>query len=199
MKPLFSKRILSYFIDLFIVFCISALITSFIPISEKAQGLSENMNDVVSMLSEKKIDFKQYANEINNINYELTKETVISTLVSIIVYILYFVVYPVYNNGQTVGKKMFRLKIINSKNQQLTFNNLLFREMILHSIALNIIVTVLVLFLNKSQFISLSNMLSIIQEIIFIVIIIMIILKKDGRGLHDIVGNTIVISEEERK
>lgn len=197
MKPLFSKRLCAYFIDLIIILFISGFVTSFIPISEKTKVLTEQMNEVVTLASEKQISFEKYSAEINNINYDLTKETVISNLLSIIIYILYFVIYPVYNNGQTIGKKMFKLKIMNTKEKKLTFNNLLFRELLLHGIALNIIVNILILFIDKNGFITFSNIFNIAQEIVLFAIIIMIIIKKDGRGLHDVLGNTMVINREE--
>lgn len=197
MKPLFSRRLCAYLIDIIIVLFISVSVTSFIPTSEKVKTLTEKMNEVVTLASEKEISFEKYSTEINNINYDLTKETVISNLLSIIIYILYFVIYPVYNNGQTIGKKLLKLKVINIKEKKLTFNNLLFRELLLHSIALNIIINIVVLFVNENSFISINNILNITQEAILFVIIIMIITRKDGRGFHDILGNTMVINKEE--
>lgn len=198
MKPFFTKRCGAYIIDVIIVFLISALITSFIPVSQKAETISENIIDLSTGVSENKIALEKYNDELQNLNYELIKETVIVSLANIVVYLLYFVVYPVYNNGQTVGKKLFKLKIINKNNEPLNMNNLLVRTLILHKIAINLISLTLILIISKSSFIFINNILNCFQYLIFGIILFMIILNKNGRGLHDVLSNTIVVNEEEK-
>ena len=199
MKPFFTKRLFGYIIDLIIIMLLTSLVTAFIPTSEKAKGLTNNLNDMANEITEKETNIKTLSTEINKINYELSRETVINSLVIIVIYILYFVVYPVYNNGQTIGKKLSKLKIITNTGDKLSINNMLFREFILHSIAFNLLTTLVVMVLNNEQFLICSNILSIIQMIMFAAIIFMVVIRKDGRGLHDIVGNTIVVNEEEEK
>lgn len=198
MKPFFTKRCGAHIIDVIIVFLISALITSFIPVSQKAETISENIIDLSTGVSENKIALEKYNDELQNLNYELIKETVIVSLANIVVYLLYFVVYPVYNNGQTFGKKLFKLKIINKNNEPLNMNNLLVRTLILHKIAINLISLTLILIISKSSFIFINNILNCFQYLIFGIILFMIILNKNGRGLHDVLSNTIVVNEEEK-
>jgi len=198
LKPFFTKRCGAHIIDVIIVFLISALITSFIPVSQKAETISENIIDLSTGVSENKIALEKYNDELQNLNYELIKETVIVSLANIVVYLLYFVVYPVYNNGQTFGKKLFKLKIINKNNEPLNMNNLLVRTLILHKIAINLISLTLILIISKSSFIFINNILNCFQYLIFGIILFMIILNKNGRGLHDVLSNTIVVNEEEK-
>ena len=199
MKASFTKRFVSYLIDIIIVFMLATFITSFVPTSEKAKTLTEEMSQTMKVETEDEATLKQQLAKTQEITYELSKETVISSLLTITTYILYFVVLPVYNKGQTLGKKLMKLKISNVKEKELTINNMLYREMILHNILINIISTVLVIVLNKKQFIMSNYILSCIQMMFFVIIIIMIVVRKDGRGLHDIIGNTIVINEEVQK
>lgn len=198
MKPLFIKRTLAFIIDITIVLFVSTLIVSFMPANEKVDKLSEKLNEVINKTTEKKVNIKQYMNEIDKINYEMTKVSVITTLIEIVIYILYFIVLPVYNNGQTVGKKLQHIKVKNKSNAELSINNMLFREIIRHGIWIDIIVIILVMFIKQSTFIPINNVLSIIESIILIVSIIMIIIRSDGRALHDYIGNTIVVNEEEK-
>ena len=109
MKAQFSKRCFAYIIDVFIVLVLSSLITGLIPISEKAQNLTETLNDVVNKTTEKEISITEYNKLLKDINYDLSKETIMTSLITIVIYLLYFVVLPMYNNSQTFGKKMLKL------------------------------------------------------------------------------------------
>lgn len=199
MKPYFFKRLVSYLIDIFIVFMLATFITSFIPTNENVKQLTEEMRKTLEINSKNEDEIKQQISKTNDITYQLSKETVMSSLVTITTYILYFVVFPVYNKGQTLGKKIMKLKMKNISGTELTINNMLFREMILHSILINIISTILVMILNKENFIISNYILSCIQMIFFVIILMMIVIRNDGRGLHDIIGNTIVENEEVQK
>ena len=199
MKPYFHKRCIAYIIDVLIVLVLSMLITGIIPISEKAKVISENIIELNTGVSEEKITIEKYNKEIQSLNYELTKETVIISLINISVYLLYFAVYPLYNNGQTIGKRFQKIKIVNKTNNEATMNNLLIRTMILHGTAINIVILVLIMMLNKTNFILVNNYLNYLQYLILIITILMMIFSKSGKGLHDILSNTMVINEEEKK
>ena len=200
MKPFFTRRMMSYLVDILIIFMISSLIAGFLSVSEKAQKISENANDIVKKVTEKEIDYKTYTQNIREINYDLSRETVITTLITIVIYILYFVVYPVINKGQTIGKKLMKIKIQNNDGtKKLSMNNMIIREMILHGMLIDLIMTIFVLFLNKKNYLFVSNILNVIEIMIYITILFMVIIRKDGRGLHDILANTIVVNEEEVK
>lgn len=196
MKPYFLKRLVSYLIDLIIIFMLATFVTSFVPINDKTKQLTEEMTKTLENASNKESEIKKEVTKTSDVIYQLSRETVINSLITITTYILYFVVLPVYNNGQTLGKKVMKLKIKSLNGSGLTINNMLFREMILHSILFNIISTILVMILDKENFIISNYILSCIQMIFFVIIIIMIVIRNDGRGLHDIIGNTIVENEE---
>ena len=198
MKPYFTKRFFAYLIDIVIVFVLSTLITGFVPISQKATVISENIVDLTNRVSEEKISKEKYNYELQELNYHLTRETVIISLVNIAVYLLYFVVYPVYNNGQTIGKKTQGLKIVNKNSQVASMNNLLVRTLVLHGIAINIISLILILTINKDSFMLINNTLSYLNYLILVISLFAVILTKSGRGLHDVLSNTKVINEEDK-
>ena len=111
MPAQFNKRFFAYIIDIFIVLVIANLITMFIPISEKTQDYYKELQTTQKKIYDKEIDVKEYTDIILEDNYNISKGTVLISLTSIIIYILYFVVYQVYNNGQTVGKKLMKIKV----------------------------------------------------------------------------------------
>lgn len=197
MKPYFTKRCFAYLIDVIIVLISSVIITGLIPTSQKAISISENIVDLTTGITESKISKQEYNVTLQDLNYEFTRETLLISLINIVIYILYFVVYPVYNNGQTVGKRIQRIKITGKSKEEVTTNKLLIRAFILYGLAINIISLILMLIINKNSFILINNALSYLHYLILIIILFMVSFSKNGKGLHDILANTMVINEEE--
>lgn len=197
MPAQFNKRFFAYIIDIFIVLVIANLITMFIPISEKTQDYYKELQTTQKKMYDKEIDVKEYADIVLEDNYNISKGTVLISLTSIIIYILYFVVYQVYNNGQTVGKKLMKIKVKSITDESLSINTMLFRALIIYGIAANIINLILILLLKKELYLSISNTISIIQSLIVIISVFMILLSKQKRGIHDIITKTEVVNKED--
>ena len=197
MTAQFNKRFFAYIIDIFIVLVIANLITMFIPISEKTQDYYKELQTTQKKMYDKEIDVKEYTDIVLEDNYNISKGTVLISLTSIIIYILYFVVYQVYNNGQTVGKKLMKIKVKSITDESLSINTMLFRALIIYGIATNIINLILILLLKKALYLSISNTISIIQSLIVIISVFMILFSKQKRGIHDIITKTEVVNKED--
>lgn len=197
MPAQFNKRFFAYIIDIFIVLVIANLITMFIPISEKKQDYYKELQTTQKKMYDKEIDVKEYTDIVLEDNYNISKGTVLISLTSIIIYILYFVVYQVYNNGQTVGKKLMKIKVKSITDEPLSINTMLFRALIIYGIAANIINLILILLLKKELYLSISNTISIIQSLIVIISVFMILFSKQKRGIHDIITKTEVVNKED--
>lgn len=197
MPAQFNKRFFAYIIDIFIVLVIANLITMFIPISEKTQDYYKELQTTQKKMYDKEIDVKEYTDIVLEDNYNISKGTVLISLTSIIIYILYFVVYQVYNNGQTVGKKLMKIKVKSITDESLSINTMLFRALIIYGIAANIINLMLILLLKKELYLSISNTISIIQSLIVIISVFMILFSKQKRGIHDILTKTEVVNKED--
>ena len=197
MPAQFNKRFFAYIIDIFIVLVIANLITMFIPISEKTQDYYKELQTTQKKMYDKEIDVKEYTDIVVEVNYNIAKCTVLISLTSIIIYILYFVVYQEYNNGQTVGKKLMKIKVKSITDESLSINTMLFRALIIYGIAANIINLMLILLLKKELYLSISNTISIIQSLIVIISVFMIIFSKQKRGIHDIITKTEVVNKED--
>lgn len=197
MPAQFNRRFFAYIIDIFIVLVIANLITMFIPISEKTQDYYKELQTTQKKMYDKEIDVKEYTDIVLEDNYNISKGTVLISLTSIIIYILYFVVYQVYNNGQTVGKKLMKIKVKSTTDESLSINTMLFRALIIYGIAANIINLILILLLKKELYLSISNTISIIQSLIVIISVFMILFSKQKRGIHDIITKTEVVNKED--
>lgn len=199
MKPVSYKRILAYLIDIFIVICIATILTIFIPVSEEYTNQMNELNAVLEDYSSGDISETEYLEKFNDISYIINKESVQVSIVSVVLSTIYFVVLAYYMNGQTFGKKIMKIQVVSANSKKLTMNNYLIRSLIVDSILMNAISIIAILFLEKSSYLKVYDVTSTIFGAIYVVIFAMILFRQDGRGLHDLLANTKVISLNDKK
>lgn len=199
MKSNSYKRITAYLVDIMIITFISSLITFVIPTSENYTKLTKQFSNLTEEYANQKITKEEYLTKGSEINYSLSKETVAESIVTLVITISYFVVFTYFMNGETIGKKIMKIKITSNNQKKLTMNNYLVRSLIINSILLQFISILTILFLDKTTYLSVYNIISNVFSIIFVVSFMMILFRKDGRGLHDILANTKVISTEKKE
>ena len=192
-KAMFSQRVLAFLIDLLLLSIICSLITMFVPVNDTATKLYDEQNRVLEGYVEGTVSMEEYVNQMVDLGYDISKQTVIISIVGVVISLLYYVVYPCYNNGQTFGKKLMKIKIKKTNDKELSMNDLLIRSMINNSILVNIINVILVLFLSKNLYLSTSSLVSFIQYLVLIISLIMIAFTKNAQGLHDKVCKTEVV------
>lgn len=195
-KAMFSQRILAFLIDLVLISVITSFITVFVPVNDTATKLYEEQNKVLEDYVEGSVSMEEYVNQMVDLSYDISKQTVIVSIVTIVISLLYYVVYPCYNNGQTLGKKLMKIKIKKIDESDLSMNDLLIRGMVNNSILVNIVNVIFVLFLSKNIFLSASSLVSVIQYLVLIISLIMIAFTRNARGLHDLVAKTEVVQAD---
>ena len=199
MKPVSYKRILAYLIDIFIVICIATILTMFIPVSKEYTNQMNELNAVLEDYSSGDISETEYLEKFNDISYIVNKESVQVSIVSVVLSTIYFVVLAYYMNGQTFGKKIMKIQVVSANSKKLTMNNYLIRSLLVDSILMNTISIIAILFLEKSSYLKVYDATSTIFGAIYVVIFAMILFRQDGRGLHDLLANTKVISLNDNK
>lgn len=205
-KALFSQRFVAFMIDLILVSFITSLVTAIIPTNSSIDKLYDQQIKIVENYTAGKITMQEYVNQLVDINYDIAKQTGIITLVSIAISLLYYVLYVYKNDGQSIGKKMMKIKIQKKdKDKELTMNDLLFRTMILQGTLVSIIGFCTILFLDKDTYLATNSLLNLIQYSILIISFFLIAFTKERQGLHDMVAktevvctNTVLNKEEEK-
>ena len=143
--------------------------------------------------SEAELDYQK---KYEDLAYKIAKNSSISSAIYIIVTILYFGIFNLVTDGQTLGKKLFKLKIVSSVSDDSKPNivSYLIRSVLLYNTIYYLVSLIGIYTLNKENYYLVTNIVYQIQYYIQIIIICMVMLRTDGRGLHDILAKTKVIS-----
>lgn len=183
------KRIIAYVIDIVLL---TLILTVFVRITHIDPYLNDYEKTNETYLEE--IKKENNKDTIISLNYDLYKYKVVSNGLSVVFLIGYFGVFQMLNKGQTVGKKLMKIKVVSNNNKKLTFINYLIRIVILNNIVFTILNIVLVYVLKENTFYYTTYICSLLSSLVYLVNIMMVILKRDNRGLHDMLANTKVVN-----
>ena len=200
-KALFIQRFVAFLLDIMIVLFISSFAILPVVNQTNLEKLSLESEELAKNLKEEKIDAETYLNQSLDINYEISRQNGLSTIITIIIYILYFVVFQFYNKGQTLGKKLMKIQVVPTEKKELSLNQLLLRATINNFILFDTIILLFTIFGGRNLYIGSVYVFESIQYILILVSAIMIMIRKDGRGVEDFVAKTQVLRCEvkERK
>lgn len=129
--------------------------------------------------------------------YILNKKGISNPIINLILTILYFGVLQYFLKGQTIGKKIFKLKVVSTNNKKLNVLTYILRTLIVNDVLLNTITILFLAFSSKGVYTKASDILSTLISVVEMAIIFLVLTREDERGLHDLLFNTKVISTKE--
>ena len=194
-KPYFFPRLVAYIIDVTLVSIVCSGILFLFPKNENYSKYLKEYQEVQTNFIDNKIEADEYIHKVADITYDIDYSNVLSMIVEVVLLILYFIVFQFYNKGQTFGKKLMKLRVVNNNGNELTLNQVTCRALIIYSILINLIMIAALLFSGRNYYYYASLSLQLLSGIIIFVTLMMIFFRKDGRGLHDVVTGTKVIQE----
>ncbi len=194
MKATFFQRFIAYIIDIMILSIILSIVAVGIN-TQEANDLSDSMNDVMTSYTNGDITIDEYLSQANDLSYDYQKATSIVNLISLVLSIGYFTVFQYLNKGQTIGKKLMRIKVVEKKKEP-SIRSMIIRTFIINDIISSALSLALLYLLSKNAYITAYNVVAIILEGIVIVSALMILYRKDKRGIHDMLAGTEVICEK---
>ena len=196
MKADFFKRIFAYMIDYFIILLVLSFITANINIGS---DITEKVNNLTNEYKNGNITIEEYNEEVLPLNYELTKRKLPVNVITCVIIIGYYIVFAYFNKGQTLGKKICKIRIVNDKGERASIWNILIRSLFIYGIITTLYSLISINFLDIESFNYSVSVVSVIECLFIVVSLLMMLYKKDGRGLHDIVAKTKVIGEDGKK
>lgn len=163
---------------------------------------------ISSKYEDNKISQGEYKEIVENINkkfdsvakdyiYILNKKGISNSIITLICTLLYFGILQYFLKGQTIGKKILKLKVVSASDKKINILNYILRSLIVNDVLLNTIGLLLLVLTSKKVYTQADNIISTIISISEALIIFLVLTRIDQRGLHDLLFNTKVISTEE--
>lgn len=203
MKDIKIKRICAYVIDIFIVLILVTLLSQINvlnPYKKKYDKAYEKYTEFYeeNFSENTTIDYDTLKlPEYLDIMHDLSYYSISYSIIEIVVIILYFTLFPLLFDGQTIGKKICKIKLSSDKGK-LTFGSLLIRvlfypiftNIILYTTLSNIL-TLLCVILFKGKIYFYSNLIISIIATIYSYIDILFMINKDV-SIHEKLSHTKV-------
>lgn len=128
-------------------------------------------------------------------SYKIVRKSTINNIVALVVSFTYFGILQYCLKGQTLMKKLMRLRVVDNKDhsKRVPLWKLALRTFIANELIFGILNVLTVCFLTKANYMVANYWLYQIQYIMEMVLIVTLILRDDGRSLHDLIFNTRVI------
>ena len=143
----------------------------------------------------KNID-KYYMKNYKKEYYNVERNSVCYFIIYLIVTLFYFVGFNYYTSGQTLGKKLFRLKIVNSRGEgdKVSLLSYLIRGIFLYQPLYYLVKLIGIFVLNSNNYYQITSIFYDINYYLGFIIILTVMIRMDGRGLHDLASSTRVAS-----
>lgn len=196
MKKPTIRRLFAYLIDILLVSYIASMF-AYIPllnpkIDEYEKAYNEYTKYTESLLnSENTVTLDM--NGLSDITYNLSKTGIYIQIISLVFTFLYFTVFAWFNNGQTLGKKLLKIKVISNDKKKFSFKQSVLRTFIVNSLLTTTILVVLISVLSKGQYMNISQYIEILDMALVFGCILFVLFREDGMGLHDLIAGTRVV------
>ena len=137
MKDIKIKRICAYVIDIFIVLILVTLLSQINvlnPYKNKYDKAYEKYTEFYeeNFSENTTIDYDTLKSpEYLDIMHDLSYYSISYSIIEIVVTILYFTLFPLLFDGQTIGKKIMKIRIVNDDNTCVSIINLIKRALLI--------------------------------------------------------------------
>ena len=202
------KRIMAYLIDIFIISLLTSLLagvkfinpnrakmeSTYKEYNEYAEKLvNTNTTDVTQMLED---------GEYGDLFYKVSYYSMSLSITEIVVMILYFTLFPFFYDGQTIGKRLMKIKLVSKDENKVKFYKLLLRSLIvpvsaslmMYTVGSNILVTLLLFVIKGMKYLYASVAINLLITVFCYADIISMLSNKEQLSLHDKILKTKVIT-----
>ncbi len=186
------KRIIAFVIDIVIISLIFRVV-SILPIDPYKEKYNETYKKYTEVVEDNKEVSDENKDEIIELNYEVYKYRTYSSIISASIFVLYFGVLQYALKGQTIGKKLMKIKVESSNDKKVTIWKYILRIIVLNNIWLSLLNTGAVYIFKDVNFYYVTYVISMISSLLYMMNLIMIMFRNDNRGLHDFVAGTKVV------
>jgi uncharacterized RDD family membrane protein YckC len=191
-----KNRALAYLIDMLLFIIVILICTTFLKSNQNVAVLNLELDTINELALNHEISINTYLNRYADIMHNLDQEKVMINLINCIFIMGYFVMLPYFFEGRTLGKKILGLKVKRRDGELLMLSDLIIRNLIINGLGF-MLISLCILYIAPSMiYFIIATLLGILQILLVIVSVFMVIYRKDNRGLHDVLSETMVVREK---
>ena len=112
MEITFFDRLSAYFVDMVIIYIITLIIAS-CGLTSTTDSYNDKIKELTESYTNNLVTEEEFIDNYTSIIYENQKSNVIFLGVGTAIVIAYFVIFQYMNKGQTIGKKLLHLRVLN--------------------------------------------------------------------------------------
>lgn len=193
MKASFFKRLGAYLLDTIFLTIVVAIITTGMTSKEYDDAYNEYL-ELNEKYMAQEITVGEYLDDISPLMYTMNKSSVLVTGINVGLSIAYFIVFQYLNKGQTLGKKLLKIKVVeNGKAPSL--KSMIIRSILIDSIFSGLIGIIFIFVLKQNTYYLGYSIVQMIETMFIFVSALFVLYRKDKLGLHDIIAHTEVLEE----
>lgn len=203
-----SKRFFSFIIDMILVLFVSTAMSNIDAVNPYIEKYDKASSEYLEVYKDYMVN---YGIENSNINEEnimpvvkatkkMQKFSALNMVWYVVFFIAYFVIFQYYNNGQTIGKKLCKIRIVKDGTStcpgiiRLLFRSLFIGTNMYNGITLFVILRIVIPFIPNDRAFYISYTLITLASLIFeFLLFITLLINKGNKALNDIITKTKVI------
>lgn len=195
---MWKKRLPAYIIDMIVITIIINLFGLVFPkwveLEHKSQ---EQMNSIFTKQTDNgeqltDEDFDIIVADAAKTVQKYDKEIIIYRGLEVMIIFGYFIILPLCMNGQTLGKKLFKIRV-KGTDDKLTYTKLIIRTLLITDLGVLVLTCMLVYILPAMSYFAIKNTLEFAELVILIISFVKIVRNEKHMGLHDIIAKTEVV------
>lgn len=153
-------------------------------------------SSIVESFNQDAMSEEEYLDKLNYYFPIIQKNSIMTYVIYIVICLSYFVFFQGFTNGQTLGKKITRLKVVTTDGKNLSYGKLFLRTILLYDLIYNFSMIFTWIIIPIKYYPLVINGIFIVGTILTYIISCMIVVTKDNRGLHDMLAHTRVVAVE---
>ena len=116
MKATFFERLGAFLIDMLVVNFIFSIIC--LGLGNNVSNTEKEMQELDELLMKEEITVDEYYEEYSSLLYDYQKENILQSGISVALTIAYYVVFQYMNKGQTIGKKLLKIQVLDKDTEK---------------------------------------------------------------------------------
>lgn len=184
------KRLVAYIFDFLLISVVVAMFSELRVINPYYDSYTKISEEYIEYIETAELNTDIDLNVVNNYSYQISYYGTYMNIIMIVFIIIYFCIFQYFNEGKTIGKALMRIRVVSNNGKRVKFYQLFIRTLIINGLLINCLNIVSLFIFSKEVCLELLPMIQFIDTIVMSVCVFMIIFRKDGKALHDLISGS---------